>query len=58
MDLSNPKIEISNQLRARCCGRVAQFELHIASGKKILMILLLPDDPFCSLLILVTSCGC
>ena len=33
MDLSNPKIEISSQLRARCCRRVAQYELHIASEK-------------------------
>jgi len=33
MDLSNPKIEISNQLWERCCGRVAQYELHIASEK-------------------------
>ena len=34
MDLSSPKIEISNQLRARCCRRVAQFELRIASEKE------------------------
>ena len=34
MDLSSPKIEISNQLRARCCRRVAQFEPHITSEKE------------------------
>ena len=31
MDLLNPKIAISNHLRACCCGHVAQYELHIAS---------------------------
>ena len=34
MASSNPKIEVGNQSRARCCGRVAQYELHIASEKK------------------------
>jgi hypothetical protein len=28
---SNPQHEISNQLKARCCGRVAQYEPRIAS---------------------------
>jgi hypothetical protein len=28
-------MEISNQLRARCCGRVAQYQLHIASNKNM-----------------------
>ena len=27
-------MQIGDQLRARCCGRVAQYELHIVSGKK------------------------
>ena len=31
MDLFNPKIAISNHLRACCCGHVAQYELHIGS---------------------------